>query len=83
MWDKNGFINLNKADSSSFVDELGSSPAIVNDKYVSNDNKKISVEAKTFDKIDDGTIELLSVDIEGGEWFVLKYLLSRPRSYFN
>lgn len=78
VWDKNGFINLNKANSSSFVDELEASPAIMNDKFISNDNNKISVEAKTFDKIDDGTIELLSVDIEGGEWFVLKHLVSRP-----
>ncbi|MBK8554209.1 MAG: FkbM family methyltransferase [Ignavibacteria bacterium] len=28
--------------------------------------------------MDDGTIDLLSVDIEGGEWFVVKHLVSRP-----
>lgn len=78
VWDTNGFINLNKADSSSFIDGLKTSPAIVNDKYLSDNKKKISVEAKTFDKIDDGTIDLLSIDIEGAEWFVIKHLLSRP-----
>lgn len=78
VWDKNGFINLNKASSSSFVDELQASPAIMNDKFISNENNKISVEAKTFDNIDDGTIDLLSVDIEGGEWFVIKHLVSKP-----
>lgn len=78
IWDTNGFVLLNKAASSSFVDELDASPAIINDKFVASDGNKISVESKTFDKIDEGTIELLSVDIEGGEWFVLKHLVSRP-----
>lgn len=78
VWDKSGMITLNKASSSSFVDELSSSPAIMNDNYVSDSENKINVEAKTFDEIDDGTIDLLSVDIEGGEWFVIKHLKSKP-----
>ena len=78
IWDKSGMITLNKASSSSFVDELSASPAILNDNYVSDSEKKIKVEAKTFDEIDDGTIDLLSVDIEGGEWFVIKHLKSKP-----
>ena len=78
VWDRSGFINLNKAESSTFAEELISSPAIVNDKYISDSKKKIKVEAKTFDEIDDGTIDLLSVDIEGGEWFVIKHLISKP-----
>ena len=78
VWDTNGFVILNKAESSSFVDELKSSPAIINDQYVATDSNKISVESITFDKIDDGTIDLISVDIEGGEWFVLKHLVSKP-----
>jgi FkbM family methyltransferase len=78
VWDRNGFITLNKANSSTFVDELKVSPAIVNDNFISNENNKIKVQAKVFDEIDDGTIELLSVDIEGGEWFVIKHLKSRP-----
>lgn len=32
----------------------------------------------TFDKIDDGTINVLAIDIEGMEWAVLKFLVSRP-----
>lgn len=50
----------------------------MNDNYVSDSENKINVEAKTFDEIDDGTIDLLSVDIEGGEWFVIKHLKSKP-----
>ena len=78
VWDKSGYITLNKASSSTFVDELSASPAIINDNYVSNSGNKINVESKTFDEIDDGTIDLLSVDIEGGEWFVIKHLKSKP-----
>jgi len=78
VWDKSGIITLNKASSSSFVDELSASPAIMNDNYVSDSENKINVEAKTFDEIDDGTIDLLSVDIEGGEWYVIKHLKSKP-----
>lgn len=78
VWDKSGYITLNKASSSSFVDELSASPAIVNDKYISDSESKITVEAKIFSEIDDGTIDLLSVDIEGGEWFVIKNLISKP-----
>lgn len=37
------------------------------------------VEGKTFDSLDDETIDLLSVDVEGSEWFVLERLRSRPR----
>lgn len=51
---------------------------MMNDKYVSDETKKIIVESKTFDKIDDGTIDLISIDIEGGEWYVLKHMKSRP-----
>ncbi len=34
--------------------------------------------AHKFDKIDDGSIDLLSVDIEGAEWYVIEYMVSRP-----
>ena len=78
VWDRSGFIILNKAESSTFAEELITSPAIVNDKYISDSEKKITVVAKTFDEIDDGTIDLLSVDIEGGEWYVIKHLVSKP-----
>lgn len=78
VWDRGGQVTFNKAESSSFVDELEISPAVVNDYYISSTDKQIVVESKTFDEIDDGTIDLLSVDIEGGEWYVLKYLKSKP-----
>lgn len=78
VWDTDGTVVLNKAKSSTFVAELKSSPAMVNDKYIEDETKRFTVESKTFDKIDDGTIDLISIDIEGGEWYVLKHMKSRP-----
>ena len=77
-YDHVGVIALSQRDASTFVSQLESSPAIVNDGYVVSKNDQFSVECTTFDKIDDGTIDLLSIDTEGSEWFVLKYLKSRP-----
>jgi len=37
------------------------------------------VEVKTADQIDDGTIDILAIDVEGAEWLVLKNIISRPK----
>ena len=78
VWDTNGVIKLSKAAASTFVTQLEVSPAIVNDKYQVNETNTFEVPCKIFSEIDDGTIDLLSVDIEGGEWYVIKHLKSRP-----
>lgn len=78
VWDYNGTVQLSKAAASTFVTELESSPAIVNDKYKIRDEDTFEVPCRIFSDIDDGTIGLLSIDIEGSEWYVLKYLKSRP-----
>lgn len=78
VWDENGVIKLSKAAASTFVTQLKSSPAIVNDQYQVSDENTFEVPCKKFSEIDDGTIDLLSVDIEGGEWYVIKHLISRP-----
>jgi FkbM family methyltransferase len=77
IFDRNGTVELYRYAASTFVSEV-ISPALINDKYRVDDNNKFSVEAKLFNEIDRGDIELLSVDIEGSEWFVIKYLISRP-----
>lgn len=78
VWDENGVIKLSKAAASTFVTQLKSSPAIVNDQYKVSEDNTFEVPCRKFSEIDDGTIDLLSVDIEGGEWYVIKHLVSRP-----
>jgi len=78
VYKHSGKITLAQREASTFVSELDSSPAIVNDQYRVDDQDVFEVVARTFDEIDDGTIDLLSVDIEGSEWFVIQNLVSRP-----
>lgn len=78
VWDTNGVIKLSKAAASTFVTELEASPAIINDKYQVKEENTFEVPCRVFSEIDDGSIDLLSVDIEGGEWYVIKHLKSRP-----
>jgi len=78
VWDESGVIKLSKAAASTFVTQLQSSPAIVNDHYQVSEENTFEVPCLKFSQIDDGTIDLLSVDIEGGEWYVIKHLVSRP-----
>lgn len=78
VFDHDGTIELVQRDASTFVSSLPSSPAMVNDHYTSKEEDRFTVECRTFDKIDDGTIDLLSVDIEGSEWYVIRALVSRP-----
>ncbi len=77
-YDFNGPLKLAQRAASTFVSELDASPAIVNDGYVVAETDEFTVESVTFDRIDDGTIDVLSVDTEGSEWFVLKHMKSRP-----
>ena len=77
-YDFEGTLELSQRDASTFVSELESSPAIVNDGYVLSEADQLTVGCTTFDKIDDGTIDLISVDTEGSDWFVIKHMTSRP-----
>lgn len=78
VFDKSGRVELVQRKASTYLKVLESSPAIVNDEYEINDKDMFTVNAVTFDEIDDGSIDLLSIDIEGGEWFVIKHMRSRP-----
>jgi FkbM family methyltransferase len=79
VWDYNGFIKLSKAAASTFVTELSASPAIINDNYAIRDENTFEVPCRVFSEIDDGSIDLLSIDIEGCEWYVIKHLKSIPK----
>lgn len=81
--DFNGKIKLynrgSDLDASAFIDGLPYSPAIINDNYNKYEADSIICDGITFDKIDTGNIDILTIDIEGAEWFVLKYLKSLPK----
>ncbi|MFM8179291.1 MAG: FkbM family methyltransferase [Candidatus Kapaibacterium sp.] len=67
-----------KAEASTFVKELEASPALVNDRFDVNGAQTFTVKADTFDTMDDGTIDVLSIDTEGCEWYVVQSMKSRP-----
>ena len=79
VWDTTGTLKLSKAASSPFATELPTSPARENDRYHISEEQTFEVPCVQFSQIDDGTIDLLSIDIEGGEWYVLKHLVSAPK----
>lgn len=78
VWDTTGRLKLSKAASSTFATELPNSPARENDRYHISEALTFEVPCVQFSEIDDGTIDLLSIDIEGGEWYVLKHMRSSP-----
>ena len=78
MCDHQGELSLFKNGPSTFAGDLSESPALVNDGYVPDPADSVTVAASTFDTIDDGQIEVLSIDTEGSEWHVIKHLVSRP-----
>jgi FkbM family methyltransferase len=78
VWDKEETVTLYRSNSSTFLEGINESPAIVNDNYKLNKEDSFIVESKLFSSIDKGDIDILSIDIEGAEWFVLKHLKSRP-----
>lgn len=73
-----GKASLYQKGASSFLDNLEVSPAKANDSYVPSNEDKLEVEARKFSEFDDGGIDLLSVDTEGGEWYVIKNMVSLP-----
>lgn len=79
VWDTSGTLKLSKAASSTFATELPTSPALENDRYRISSATTFEVPCVQFSALDDGSIDLLSIDIEGGEWYVLKHLRSRPQ----
>lgn len=79
VWSEAGTVRLSRAAASTFVSAIQSSPAIVNDNYTTRIENSFEVKAVVFSEIDRGDIDLLSVDIEGGEWNVIKNLKSRPK----
>jgi FkbM family methyltransferase len=77
--DENGTLELVQRGASTFARNLPRSPSLVNENYKIKLEDVFLAEARRFDRIDPGDIDLISLDIEGGEWFVLKHMISRPQ----
>ena len=78
VYDHHGVLELVQRNASTFVSTLPYSPAQINDNYHIQKEDKFTVECRKFDELDDGSIDLLSIDTEGSEWYVVKNLVSRP-----
>ncbi len=76
--DFQGEVKLCKRASSTFVASLPNSPAIANDQCRIDETESFIAKAEKLNEIDDGTIDLISIDTEGSEWFAIKNMISRP-----
>lgn len=78
VFDFQGKVELCRRESSTFISQLESSPALINDNYIVQEDDKFIADSILFSDIDMGNIDLISIDIEGAEWYVLKHMVSRP-----
>ncbi|MFW2332027.1 MAG: FkbM family methyltransferase [Nitrospinota bacterium] len=76
--DFEGEIQLCQKGSSTFASSLTNSPALANDNCNIQELEKFMARSVKFSSIDDGNIDLISIDTEGSEWFVIKDMVSRP-----
>lgn len=79
--DHNGTMDLYLAGhvgASTFATDQPASPAVVNEGFQPAGARRISVESRDFAEVDDGGYDVVSIDIEGGEWLVLRRMKSRP-----
>jgi FkbM family methyltransferase len=79
--DYNGTMVLCIAGPSTFSASLESTPAINHDGFRRDGEgvKKLEVECRDFADLDPGDYDLVTMDIEGGEFPVLSRMRSRPR----
>ena len=78
IYDTPGQLRIVTRGPSTYAEHIAEPPSVINDGYRIDESDAITVPAERFDSIDDGTIDLLSIDIEGSEWYVIKHLKSRP-----
>jgi FkbM family methyltransferase len=78
IFDHDGTVELSRFDQSTFISSVKSSPAIVNDKYKQSEADSFTTQCRRFSSIDTGDIDLISIDIEGCEWYVIQTMISRP-----
>lgn len=73
-----GNQKFNLYGASTYMDDVNS-PAVVNKQHKPKAKDIIYRNVITFDKLDTGTIDVISIDIEGLEWAVLCNMKSLPK----
>jgi FkbM family methyltransferase len=76
--DFDGSMDLCMAGPSTFAANQQVSPALNHDGYVKDEKKIISVKVVDFLEVDPGDYDLVTIDVEGGEYSVLRRMKSRP-----
>jgi len=79
--DKSGEEEMLLMNNCSYVEGVDS-PVLLNHGKSSDCIKtaqKTKIKTETIDKFDKGDIDVILIDTEGCEWFVLEKLISRPR----
>ena len=74
-----GKANLRKLNGSSYVKGIPWAPAFDVCPRRAQKAGKVAVGTAPFGSLDDGEIDLMNLDCEGSEWFVLSGMRSRPR----
>jgi FkbM family methyltransferase len=64
--------------ASTFSADISASPAILNDDFKPSRESALTVECRDFAKVDPGDYDLVSIDVEGAEWPIIKSMKSRP-----
>lgn len=79
--DKSGEEEIFLMNNCSYINNI-ESPVLLNhgpNSDVIKNAQKIKIKTETIDRFDKGNIDILLIDTEGCEWFVLEKLISRPR----
>lgn len=76
--DYNGTLDLCMAGPSTFNAAQASSPAINHDGYDKSTAQTVTVKCVDFADVDTSDYDLVTVDVEGGEYSVLSRMRSRP-----
>jgi len=77
--DQRGPLTLFDRGEGSWLVDLPASPDTMNNAVEIDPEYCNTVPGITIDMIDTGELDLLLVDIEGAEWWVLKHLVSHPK----
>lgn len=91
VWKESGPLKMYDLERVSYVDGVASpaigtydgmaAPNVVARtlSYKPKEENLVEVEAVTFDQLDDGSIDMLDLDMEGSEWYALEKMVSRPK----